>query len=732
MITSTTKNEVGRSGVSNESQFTIRANGKAFRILSDGLYSDKITAIIRELSCNAYDSHIEAGHADRPFTIHVPNKLEPWFSIRDYGIGLSHEEVMHLYTTYFESTKTNSNDYIGCLGLGSKSPFSYVDSFNVISYQDGVKRIYNAFMNEEGVPSIAAMGETETGDVNGLEVKFAVKETDIYSFVDRVPSIFSFYKVKPELIGNSGIKIREYDYIMEGKDWGIPTNQTGSWAIMGNVAYPLDDFNVDLNDDQRSVLYSGLHIRFDLGELEPSASRESLSYTKATVANIKAKLNAIIDEIRTEASKMIEDAPTLWDARVMAWELLQGRASRLKKIFGGNSIFQYDGKSLSSGYVLLTGSTTDFNGSYRVECFSKRSWGTTVRKESVTTMQSSKGDKYFWKDIKRGSDVRCKSLFEDNPELDHVYLVTNIGRDKDGKDCDGIAHFKEMTGMTDAHIKPVSDIDYTPEKSGGRGTNSSKNSRKVLVYGWNNDLSSWAKTGCGDHWKSEKVDFNQGGIYVSIDRYKVDGNYNPKSYITEMKNSLLHLRIDISGRQIVGVKSAKVQEFVDAKNWVSLADYRASQYRKYIEKANMTEVFFYRKVQAELNSIFSYDRRDTYKSICKMSEGLDDDIDAILKYSKMTNNAVRLSSKASDVAYGLLKHAELVDKDKVSELVKTISGHLTSLQEKYPLFQRVDSYRTVIEDWEDYVRGMNLLIEQRGKGKGKVELKKVEENACAA
>jgi len=55
--------------------FDFEFNAKAFDILSSKLYKYKISAIIRELSSNAYDSHVEANNKDLPFEIHVPNKL---------------------------------------------------------------------------------------------------------------------------------------------------------------------------------------------------------------------------------------------------------------------------------------------------------------------------------------------------------------------------------------------------------------------------------------------------------------------------------------------------------------------------------------------------------------------------------------------------------------------------------------------------------------------------------
>ena len=117
-------NEVVLSNVGTTGEFKIRNSAKAFKILSDGLYSNKIKAVIRELSCNAVDSHVAANKADTPFEVHLPTVLEPWFSVRDFGLGLDGDQVENIYTTYFESTKTESNDFIGALGLGSKSPFS--------------------------------------------------------------------------------------------------------------------------------------------------------------------------------------------------------------------------------------------------------------------------------------------------------------------------------------------------------------------------------------------------------------------------------------------------------------------------------------------------------------------------------------------------------------------------------------------------------------------------------
>ena len=49
------------SNVGEIGEFRIRNSAKAFNILSSGLYANKVKAVVRELSCNAVDSHAAAG-----------------------------------------------------------------------------------------------------------------------------------------------------------------------------------------------------------------------------------------------------------------------------------------------------------------------------------------------------------------------------------------------------------------------------------------------------------------------------------------------------------------------------------------------------------------------------------------------------------------------------------------------------------------------------------------------
>lgn len=313
-------NPVESGGIKEISAFQIKTSATAFRILSSGLYSNKIRAIVRELSCNAADSHIAAGTPELPFDLHLPNTIEPHFSVKDYGTGLSHADVMGLYTTYFSSTKSDSNDYTGALGLGSKSPFSYTENFTVISIHDGMQRTYTALIDESGCPNIALMHEMESDAHNGIEVKFAVTDSgDFFNFKREAIQVLRWFAVMPTVNLSEGeLAAPILDNVADGIDIvRNAENNTRSVAVQGNVAYPLDENLMkgkrNLTSFQVRAFKSGFVFRFNIGELDIAASREELSYVDYTIEAIYQKLVSIEQYFTNHVMKELQSAKSVWD-----------------------------------------------------------------------------------------------------------------------------------------------------------------------------------------------------------------------------------------------------------------------------------------------------------------------------------------------------------------------------------------------------------------------------------
>lgn len=120
MITSKSDIQTGGSGVEREAFFRINQDNIShiLGILRNSMYSDKILAVCREYMCNAFDAHVASGIGDRPISVQTPSRLYPFFTVRDFGKGLDEEQVFGLFTSYGDSTKRESNEYVGMLGIG--------------------------------------------------------------------------------------------------------------------------------------------------------------------------------------------------------------------------------------------------------------------------------------------------------------------------------------------------------------------------------------------------------------------------------------------------------------------------------------------------------------------------------------------------------------------------------------------------------------------------------------
>jgi hypothetical protein len=345
---------VEKSGNFEENQFSIEASAKAFMILSDGLYSNKILAVVRELSTNAYDSHVDAECVDKPFEVHLPNRLEPYFHVRDFGTSMSHENCMTLYTTYFRSTRNNSNDAVGCLGLGSKAPFAYTDSFTVEAYMDGKKRIYSAHRDRNGSPTFSLLETVDTSEPNGIKVSMPVKNDDMETFRREAQNVFQYFKVRPTILGNDQVYFRDESTLLRATDgtWEFNTGDSSNKIIMGQIAYPINEDNISsrYSDDDKigNFLWhsNGLRLYVNIGDVDITPSREALSYTPETKKNIRNMLQKVLDDIKDTVEDSIKSQSTLYLARKKFLDIESQCASVKSAMESLNNAIEWNGQKI--------------------------------------------------------------------------------------------------------------------------------------------------------------------------------------------------------------------------------------------------------------------------------------------------------------------------------------------------------------------------------------------------
>ena len=590
IINSAPQNEAIMSNVGQIGEFRIRNSAKAFNILSSGLYANKVRAIVRELSCNAVDSHVAAGKQGTPFDVHLPNSLEPWFSIRDYGTGLSADQVTNIYTTYFESTKTESNEFIGALGLGSKSPFSYTDNFTVTAIKNGVKGVYTAFINDAGVPSIAKMMEEQTTDPAGVEVRFAVEDRyDFDKFRQEARYVYEYFKLRPVISGNADFKFKDPEYketdIIPGVHYTTDSGR-GSYAIMGNIKYPIEVPNADKAlGGLHSLLSCGLVMEFNIGELDFQASREGLSYIPQTIDAIKNKLVALNAQLAIHIAVEADKITNLWDRAIYLakrhddqlfnqavvkyvtdtkFELYTPQHNR----WNAFKTFKFDVKDLAALYnITIRGFSK--SRSYAVCSTIKPTHaydnvnGQTVYHDDWEIRVSD--DVYFViNDTKVGATERAKHHWKNskfNTHQSNVYVIEAADKTKPVRTT---PFFAELSSPPEAKILKASSL-LEKERAGGMGANVTiMRLEEGRSRGWRNRADMvWRDGG-----KANAFDATQTYYYLPLSGYKNLG------IIEDIKSLEIHLRKSgIYTQDIYGVRKGDLEWAKTQKNWVNLDEH---------------------------------------------------------------------------------------------------------------------------------------------------------------
>ncbi len=595
-------NEAIVSNVGEIGEFRIRNSAKAFNILSSGLYANKIRAVVRELSCNAVDSHVAAGKQDTPFDVHLPNQLEPWFAIRDYGTGLSHEQVTQIYTTYFESTKTASNEFIGALGLGSKSPFSYTDNFTVTAIQNGVKGIYTAFINDQGVPSIALMTTEDTEEPSGVEVRFSVNDYYDYSkFRDEARHVYTYFKLRPVVSGATNFEFRNVEYDTQNIIPGVHSYRDGrrSVAIMGNIAYPIEVPNAEQTlGDLRQLLGCGLELHFAIGELDFQASREGLSYIPQTIDSIKRKLEALNAQLTVHIAKEADAIANLWDRAIYLQKKyhmgLWGTAvkkyvadTKLSTFddnrYGGTRTFKIGIDELANKYNIVV---RGFNYAKHTKAYPNRKadtehkqrpgggydilhyWGITVEDRV----------QFIVNDTNVGAAERAKFHFRTTkPENSSTVFI--LDKADKTKDMNTKAFFKAIANP--------------PKDKRVLASTLQKKERADSTLGKNVTILALQERGSGGYYreremvwrdagKADSFDAAQTYYYLPLSGFEVQSKYGSID-VKQFYNDLKDCGIDGLKTTIYGVRKGDIEFIRTQSNWVNVEEHIAKELSKPID-----------------------------------------------------------------------------------------------------------------------------------------------------
>lgn len=312
VINKVTTNVVSKKAIISEN------TGAIFSILTESVYSDPVSAGIREVIANAIDARRRA-KSTRPIDVKSPTIMDGTFSVRDYGNGLSHDEIYSLYTSLGESSKKNIEDEIGFFGIGAMSPFAYTDSFTVKSYQNGTVSIYSMWIGENGVPEISLVSKLRTEESDGLEVRWSFANKDIRNAISKIDYYCTFHEkgsillngVAPSYYKDIWANKQMLEFSIDDKIFVHRNGGSTSTAVMGGVPY---EFRIPDEYVAKFSYTPTVYIDLPLGSVSIQASREKLKLNAKTNSTISRIFENIINNYSKICQEQCEKQDSLIDA----------------------------------------------------------------------------------------------------------------------------------------------------------------------------------------------------------------------------------------------------------------------------------------------------------------------------------------------------------------------------------------------------------------------------------
>lgn len=304
----------GTISTSNLVQMTISAEGTAhiMSLLTD-LYSSPELAVLREYASNAKDSHTEAGQT-LPIKVTLPTSWNPVFTVQDFGVGMSSQDIKTIYASYGASTKQKDFTQVGAFGLGCKSALSLTQQFTLISIKDGRKSTVLISRGDNGVGSVNVISEIDTNEPNGVTVSVPIEK--VGTFNSHVSNFFFTWEPGSVLIDDAEPLSLYSDNFLESADKKVFFNisdsnesqRHGFNIIMGGITYSVDmrPLIKNLYSDEAYVHRSMCdylkrsavaYVIVPIGSVDLTPSREEVRYSERSTEFLTSLFDFFIEQV---------------------------------------------------------------------------------------------------------------------------------------------------------------------------------------------------------------------------------------------------------------------------------------------------------------------------------------------------------------------------------------------------------------------------------------------------
>lgn len=669
-----------------------------FNILRNQLYSNKPLAVLREITCNAQDANIEA-KSKRPIEIKLPTKLDPTLTIRDFGNGLSADDIKNLYCYYGESTKRNSNSAIGYYGIGKFAPFSYGDNFVLISYHDGKKTTYNAFIDETKIGKIVKLKEEKSSEPTGVLISVPIKEEDTETFLSTAQELFKYFKNKPIIKGARKEDLSEiYDRtpVFKGNGWAYyNTSSYGreSVAIMG-VGYPIETSDVQFKEDsdEQSICSQGFEVEFELGELDITASRENLEYTEKTKKAIREKFRKIKKEMAECISQQFKDSTNIYDAKALYNEVFgtYGSLGYIVRNALSNKV-TWNSKTITDNHIDFNGKVAKLieSGKLTSKFYQKSRRSTKLNSENeAKRILCEKTHKILVNDTGSAMGIthRLATLWNELADkIDGAYVFTFA--DQATKDA-----FDNELGLVDKNYLNLSDYEKITIQKINSGTSvitnkNPKHSSQIFKFK-RKDATNWGTN--SNNWETMAMDLaNDTAIYVEISNFQAQGKEH--EFRNGTLKDILEKYEELTGEKLPEIYGIKSKTFESKKKiinknknltslWKHLEDGIRKEYSKLSQQ--ITDKNHWDKHNKEDNNFADLIQEIQKKGLHELIENTNSEfaqyLSAVMFYSKS-------NFKKVGEALDFLKLAEIDIKFDQVNASYDLDALLKNVQSRYEL-----------------------------------------------
>lgn len=647
-------------------------------ILRNRLYKHKVRTLVQEYIANGRDAMREAG-IDKAIQVTIPTSLEPTFKVRDFGPGITPERMASVFVLYGASTKRSTNSQNGGFGIGAKSAWAYTDSFNIITFVDGTKRVYVAHTGANNNGRLDQIEIGPTKEPNGTEIQIAVAPKDVEQFKNAVLRATFFWPENSYKL--SGISERDippkpetYTVLpnLETYPDGALRIVTGSYKsehmlVIDGVPYVLTSEIFDKHESLQKltkILKDELVFHVPNGFVEVSASREEIAdseFSHKAIAKLAKDALSIVDKrIKSEFAK----AKTVQESLKVYMELTKEYNVEDYRNIGTYTIQHGKLQGGPLEYLTFERVSVDHDGKVSKDDIQgkSRSWS-----NKVNSIDENDFGSIFQIDVEESAvalNNRIREYFETNHKMLIVKKRTVVqGSPSNVTQADYDKAFQ--TALIDLSVKNISSITVTPKPKAAR-VKISRDKKQFCIHHFYSYRKERTHTTLSDN--------AQKWLYVDLENFSGDKS-------AKLRELDEYLREGGSRYKICGLSNEAIGRVKTDKNFKPLSDWLDAF------KVGDLEVRSYIKLEVAQN-------QSVVERIAKIA-GLKCKIlnKAIKTYADYSGKVMPIPTMIVDKVKSHKEIAEFSQIDK--ELTKT-------LKDQYPLVLEVIS-RTLQDELKWYI-----------------------------